>query len=155
MASPYVASLLEGITRRAIEAVNNRQWNPLSDPWIYFGSGEIYDEAWRNDIISAMGADLESMPPTGHKFVDLERAVVQLAPEFHVRIINITTTTIDESPGFQHATVLLEADEMGVPSGVVRPCLVAFSYEKGKEGRWLCTSLRSVAGIDWSSRHRG
>lgn len=151
-----LASLLEGITRRAVEAVNKRQWDPLADPWIHFAPGDIYDFKWGSGLIlttvqqQAFDKRTPTLPPTGHNFVDFERAIAHVAPDFHVRIIDVTTTMVDEGKDF--ATVMLEEEEIGVPPGVVRACMMTLGFEK-QGGLWLCTSLRSVVGFDSSSRN--
>ncbi|KAF2167626.1 hypothetical protein M409DRAFT_22427 [Zasmidium cellare ATCC 36951] len=151
---PQIARTLEGITRRAIEAVNNRQWDSTADPWIHFAEDHIYDLQWRNDLISAMREqkrcrpELEPLEPTGHQFVDFEKTIAHVAPEFHVCIANVEMTVVD--PDAAHATVMVEAEETGVPPGVTRPCMVALDFSK-RDGNWLCTMLRSVAGIDSTS----
>ncbi|KAK4500929.1 hypothetical protein PRZ48_009121 [Zasmidium cellare] len=153
-----LAEHLEGISRRGIEAVNNRQWNHLADPWIHYSRGHIYDPQWRNDLRATMqgqehdGSEREPLQPTGHNFVDFERSIVQISPEFHVHILNVDTTVLDEEA--EHATVMVEAEETGVPPGVTRPCMAALNFRK-LDGKWLCTMLRSVAGVDLSSSSGG
>ena len=136
--------LIEGITRRAIEAVNGRHWDIKADPWIYFAQHDILDVGWRNDLIVDMQDTI--FQASGHHFVDFERQLTIVAPEFHVRIVDIETTVLDMDKGF--ARVMLNAEETGVPVGVVRPTICLLDFRRRNEV-WMCERLRALPGVEY------
>ena len=151
-----IAQHLEGITRRVVEAVNDRNWNADSDPWIHFARHQIVPtwwEIWHDPAVygghdpTMNGGRIPGgiVKTSGHHLMDFERHLTILAPEFYCRIVEVKTTYINANDTI--ALVMMVLEQTGIPPGVTRSSVCELDFRRDTGGTWLCKELREIPGL--------
>lgn len=78
--------------------------------------------------------------------LDFWKAMVAACPSFRIRIVEIEVCNVEAQEGT--AEVALKAESLGIPDGVVRPSVSVLEFRR-MSGRWLCTRMRTMPGVDF------
>lgn len=138
---------LEHVVRSGIEAINHRDFDINSEAWSGFSpefrldpSGVSFENAATGEQILPSQA-IETMGL--QQLLQYQQHLSMAHPTYTTKILEVTTVEMKGNT----AQVLLNAESSGMPEGVVRPLMNIFEFKKD-QGKWQCTSLSSLSGID-------
>ncbi|KAF7193842.1 Histone acetyltransferase, partial [Pseudocercospora fuligena] len=154
-ASSATARYLEHITKSIMQAVNDRNFNPSTEPWSLLAPQFRNDPAGRFDsasfLPSTKNQDSEKKsihrPQTKEEHIRFHQEMSIGAPEYHNKVLDVTCTALDE--GACLARVMMSTETLGIPGGLIRPAVSTLEFRK-ISGRWLVTRLRTLPGYDVS-----
>ncbi|EME78304.1 uncharacterized protein MYCFIDRAFT_178459 [Pseudocercospora fijiensis CIRAD86] len=151
-ASSATARYLEHVTKSIMQAVNDRNFNPSSEPWSLLAPQFRNDPAGRFDSASFLPSVVKKQekgiihrPQTKEEHIRFHQEMSIGAPEYFNKVIDATCTCLDEEACI--AKVMMSTETHGIPGGLVRPAVSTLEFRK-ISGSWMATRLRTLPGYD-------
>lgn len=126
---------LESIVRDMIHSVNIRNFEDSAHPWC-----------------NHMAPNARVVPGNLLQAVEMDRKgylgwlnnITAARPHFSQTITELMTTVKNEKT----AEIIASKDTHGSPPGLVKPSIVMMEFKLFDRHAWMCTSIRSVHGIE-------
>lgn len=130
-----VIAHLENIVRDMIHSVNIRNFEDQAHPWSTHMAPNA--RVVPGNLLSAVEMDRKG-------YLEWLNNITAARPHFSQTITELMTTVKNE----KSAEVIASKDTHGSPPGLVKPSIVMMEFKLFDRHTWMCTSIRSVHGIE-------